>query len=74
MENSFKILRKNNFQPRILNLAKLSSKRITAFSDVLDLKKGDSCRAGIMIKQGRLEQVRCSKKRFIQEKEINIKR
>lgn len=73
MENDFKILRKNNFQPRILNLAELSSMRITAFSDVLGLGKADSCRAGIAIKQARLELVRCSKKRLIQEEEINIR-
>lgn len=54
MESGFKILRKNSFQPRILNLVKLSSRRI-AFSDVLDLKKGD-----IVINQARLEQARDS--------------
>lgn len=41
MESGFQILRKNSFQPRILNLLKLSSRRI-AFSDVLHLKKGDT--------------------------------
>lgn len=73
MENDFKILRKNNFQPRILNLAELSSMRITIFSDVLGLGKADSCRAGIAFKQAKLELVRCSKKRLIQEEEIHIR-
>lgn len=50
MENGFKILRKNNFQPRILNLAQLSIIRITTFSEMLDLKKSDSCRAGLVLK------------------------
>lgn len=54
MESGLKILRKNSFQPRILNLVKLSSRRIT-FADVLDLKKGD-----IVINQAKLEQVRGS--------------
>lgn len=72
MENDFKILRKNNLQPRILNLAELSSMRITAFSDVLGLGKADSCRAGIAIKQARLELVGCSKNDLSKKRKLTL--
>ena len=57
MESDFKILRSNDFQPRILNPAKRSSRRITTFSDVLDLHNSDPA-----VNQARLQQVRGARK------------
>lgn len=69
-----KILRKKNFQPKILNLAKLSSQceNNYIFRHARS-PKGDSCRAGVIINKARLVQVRGSKKTLFQEEEIKIK-
>lgn len=73
MENGFRILRKNDFQPRIGNLAKLSRKceNNNIFRHAKS-QKGDGCAADMVIIQAKLEQVGGSTKRLSQEGEINI--
>lgn len=55
-ENVFKTLRKNNFQPIILNLARLSSKYKTNIFRYAKFLKSDSKEVGTETNQARREQ------------------
>lgn len=73
-ESGFQIWRKNDLQPRIRNLANLSSK--SENNNILrhaKSQKGDGCRAGIVINPAGLEQGRGSLKRLWQAEEINMR-